>query len=751
MSEPCSFTALIHMTPEAFAALMRSKTLDPLAGAIAGIVTDGLSDVVVFKYLKKEQALVAHYYFYYPEALEDILEQPGVSALLAASQFKDVDAADRAVISHDANNFKESEPSAGFLIEQGQFGREDSFDAQTIDAFERLLDQHFFKFAEGLSGAGGQWVQNSRIIDTKLRRKVERKLEERQLLIAKEQIPSATPLRPVRLFDKFHYNGHFVLWTQPKPPLPLIGIDPQTLRQTAYGAVDADHVMAGGVVLPTDPARFKALRKGDTTFYVSAERVYNARMEPVSDVEPKTFKLVHGAFARDRDRWYTHSGTPLEDVGDSARIDDSLYHYSLTLLMGEHAVYLGDRRLAVHASSCRVVRTRALQKDPFYGGLLWLADDEGDCIVSCVGRFGQEFSLNVQRTNGPEADWSKEEASWEALVATAAPIDVLRRETKRAKDDPGAAHDFAAFFEDWLSQYLDAQWREDPYNSFFWEGVDRYFEMLLRSGEHERLLEFYRGVEIEAWFWPQIFHHTALACLALDKTESAVEQIRRAVIYSYSSPTKLFEKPQVAALLEREDVTGLKAFAEYLDSLPGLESLLPGELARHWLDAIPDRHKLKAVQRIFSHFRIPDCVFLRSMRSNDAEKADLYEQSLVRFMNVCTLDATTRRFPAYNARKNYTVWGELPGLHPAVHLIAASSLYSEGFFWMDMRTDVLPRAEFGQAEIALRRATALGTDAKWADDPDWKQLAGDPAFAPLLELVGTSPRDAAAGEATASE
>ena len=63
MSQPCFFIALIHLTGDAYSRLMRSQTLEPLANAIAHIVTDGRSDVVVFKYLEKEQALFVHYFF----------------------------------------------------------------------------------------------------------------------------------------------------------------------------------------------------------------------------------------------------------------------------------------------------------------------------------------------------------------------------------------------------------------------------------------------------------------------------------------------------------------------------------------------------------------------------------------------------------------------------------------------------------------------------------------------------------------
>ena len=93
-----------------------------------------------------------------------------------------------------------------------------------------------------------------------------------------------------------------------------------------------------------------------------------------------------------------------------------------------------------------------------------------------------------------------------------------------------------------------------------------------------------------------------------------------------------------------------------------------------------------------------------------------------------------RRFPAWDARRNYVVWGDLPGLGPAVHLIAATALYAEGFFCADQKAKG-PRPKFEIAETALHRAISLAKDPCWADDPDWQRISTDPLFAPLLDLV----------------
>lgn len=694
MSEPSSFTTLIHMTRDAYVRLMRGKALEPLADSVVQIVTDGLKDIVVFKYLKKEQALFAHYYFHYSQALDTILGHPAVSALLHVSEFKDTETPDRAVVSHDANNFKESEPSAGFVLEQGAVHRNDAFDAATIDAFDLLITMHFHKFAGDFGEEGAHWLWSTRIVDSRLRRKIERRLEAHRLRIAKERIPKATPLQPVRLCSHYHYNGRFVLFYAPGYELrPLPGIDPHTFRQRDYGAADAEHIAVGGRLLRTDPARFKMLRKGETTFYVGADCVYDKELTPIPGADPKTFKLVHDAFARDEARWYTARGIPLNDVGERARVEDSLYYYDLSLLLGERSVYLGDHRLPLHGSSCRFVRTQQLRRDPYYGGLMWFTDEEGDCIVSRMGRFSKGTSLNITRTPKPEAVWEEENARWESLATDpASASEALNRDAQKNLDSDDARRAFIAFFEDWLSIHFDPCWRDDPYSWWVWDGIEKYFDCLLGSGEYRRIIDLYEKIESEAWCHPEIFHHTARAFLALGQVDRAVEDIRRAVIYSYSGADKLFARPELANLLRREDVSQLRAYLEFLDGLPRPGRPLPGDLARHFLNAIPEQLQPKA-GHIFQRFFIPGAAFRSALRQTDPARATAYEQTLAAFVNRCMLSESARRSAAYNARQSYPAWGDLPGLHPVVHLIAASELYAEGFFWVDMNPDKPTRPE----------------------------------------------------------
>ncbi len=91
-------------------------------------------------------------------------------------------------------------------------------------------------------------------------------------------------------------------------------------------------------------------------------------------------------------------------------------------------------------------------------------------------------------------------------------------------------------------------------------------------------------------------------------------------------------------------------------------------------------------------------------------------------------DEQISRIATYAARKSYPAWGDLPGLHPAAHLLAATALFEEGFFWIDMGTDKLPREEFSWAMTALRRAKAAAAEERWASDTLWQKISKDPVY-----------------------
>jgi hypothetical protein len=710
---------------------MRSGTLEPLANAIAHIVTDGQSDVVVFKYLEKEQALFVHYFFYYRVLLEDMLAASDLSAILNIAAFKDIATPDRAVISLDAVNFKEEGPAAGFVIEPGGSRRNDVFDDIEIDTFDALIGEHFFKFSDEFGAHGAPWRTNSRVLDRKLRRKVDRLLEMHRLRVANERIPDGTPLQPVRLCDHFHYNGHFVVFSG-HTLCALPQLDPRSFRQTPYGAADAQYAVVGHEVIRTDPDRFKMLHKGETIFYKDAEHIYDEQLAPVPGADPKTFKLIHYAFARDSKRWYSGS-VPLDDVGNHAKIDDALYFRDLCLLSGEQSMYLGASRLPLDASSCRLIRSEKFGNHPPFKGLLWFADKDGDCIVSKVIVPRGEPIVEVRRTSDPERLWEeiKPQSRPPESAATA-----LYNAMPEHADDPQTQGAFVAFFDEWLAANFERYRREGILDDYLWQGINNYFYCCWHLGKPQKIIDLYAKVEAEAWVKPMVFHHTACAFVAVDKLDRAVGEIRRGIIFGYTRANEFFTDPDLARLSGREDFERLKAATLPLfdGSAPRRrQAPVPGELLRHVLSDIPERLQEDYVKTILSNFFVPGSEDRAQLKTEDAIDMPGYEETLAEFFNHVTLGEHLQR--AYDT---YSAWGDLPGIHPAAHLIAASSFLREGFFWVDQGAELLPtdRTEFKWAMIALRRAKkALAADPKWTDDPAWRKVSADPTLGLLLDLA----------------
>jgi hypothetical protein len=731
MAEPSSFTALIHMTGDSYARLMRGKTLDPLADEIARVITDGSDDVVVFKYLKQDQALFVHFCFLYNMSLDSILEHPGVSAAFAIASFKDLPVPDRAVISLDANNFESSGFSAGFIIDPSGYQRDDELDAADAEAFGALIRKYFYQLSEVFVAKGALWHGDTRVVDGKLKRKIDRHLDAHRLRVAKERVPTATPLRPVRLCDGFFYNGHVVIFKDGPTLHALPQLDPLTFRQTAYGAADAEHVVIGSKVQKTDPDRFKVLAKGETVFYAGGDHVYDRSLAVVPRADAKTFKLVHPAFARDSESWYDCLGTALPGVSNHVRIDDTLGYYWLCLLWSEQSIYLGANRLPLDVQSCELIRSQVLQQDVRLLGLFWFRDRQGDCIISLL-----RTDLNVRRTTTPELVWDEEKArvNPKDLTATERAWRALCHATKEGIKDDRSGRAFIASFDTWLAADFEHRWQESPHDFDLWQGINRYFECCRQAAEFRKILDLYGRVEDEAWVNPSVFHHTAYAFLAMDNPDRAVEEIRRGVIYGSRSADRLFTDPDLASLAGREGVERLKETLALFDTSGSRLARCP--LPSGLLDRIsretPERLRPDSVRRVLSHFFVPNRRVRERLHAAGAIELARYERLLADFFNEATLGFYVR----HNTHEHYTAWGDVPRIHPAVHMVVARDFYAEGLFWLNQAPDSSSRRyEFVWAAVAIRRAkVAVASQEKWKDDPVWQQISADATSALLVDL-----------------
>jgi hypothetical protein len=724
MTEPALLTAFLPMPEQAFRRFLRGGAGELFAEAAADIVINGSEDWLVLRYLKKEAALYLAYVLRWADRSEDIMARPYFKALLDAPEFIEAGSCGRIIISPGAMNFLIDGVEAAFTVTPQGCSRDDAVPAAEMNRFDSLMNTHVFKVGIG-ERSYQEAVRDFRVFDPKLRKRVDELLESHRQRVALERIPTATPLRPVRLFDRYHCNGLFMIFKQPGEMRPLAGLDAATCRQREWGASDAGHVAVDGRVIATDPERFRIHRCGEgVTFYSDAHAVYGPDLKPLRGADPKTFKHVKGGFCRDNKRWYAWDGTILSDVGAQWRIDASLYFWKVVLLISDTSVYLGSTRLSLDAATAVLKRIDKTPGGPTWGILhIWFADKDGDLLI-CGS---QDLSdLTIARTGDPEGDW---QAFRQAGGNTVSPHNLARRAlgavTPKELESEDSQRAFIHAFEDWLNQYLEP-WRtsddHDPYDTYLWSGIANYFFCCWRLGERERIFELYRKIEADAWFHPSIFHHTACAFTAAGDLDATLGEVRRALMHGYRGVDKLLADPDIAPLFPLPRFQELKAHREAYKTVH--RPLIARELLEHLVATNPFRRSLGLVDHISRTLYLPNDAHVAEMFPDNPAEEAAYRRALAAFVDLAGLPPREIGKAAYNFKDIYLASGDLSGLSPATHLYGALDLYEEGLFWVDMKADDSePRSEFRNAVTALRRMNAaLAADPALAASPAWQEL-----------------------------
>lgn len=296
MSEPSLLTALIPMSKEAYAGLLKAAA-PSFARAVADLVINNGDDWLIFRYLKTEQAFYLAFVFRWEDRVEDIIQRPYFEALLGAAAVMAPDARGRVLISAGALNFMAEEIDAAFTLTASGVERSDLVDNTEKTAFDRLLNKYLFA-TKPSERTYQEAMQKPSTLDPVIKKKALALLEDHRCKVALERVPNATPLQPVRLFERYHTNGHFMVFRQAgHGMMPLVGFDPATTVQRPWGACDARHVAVRGHVIETDPAKFRVINmpgcEGDA-FYRDDVSVYSPDCRRIEGADPKTFKFVGG-------------------------------------------------------------------------------------------------------------------------------------------------------------------------------------------------------------------------------------------------------------------------------------------------------------------------------------------------------------------------------------------------------------------------------------------------------------------------
>jgi hypothetical protein len=714
MSEPSLMIALLPMEQDAFRALMRGPLGDAYAKTVARILINGLEDRIVLRWLKAEQAAFIAVIHRWEDRPEEVMQRAYFTELETVPAALRAKSRGRLLFSPGAMNFLADGVEAGFVITPA--GLEPANDAtpEEMQTFDALLNSYLFK---------GNWhglpyhdaINLPSVLDKLIAANVARRLEAHRVETARDRLPRATFAEPVRLFEGYHCTGSMLLSRGINRVSLLDRVDPASLHQTSYGAADTQRVVVRGRVLDADPQAFKVRRLGeDEAFYTDGHSVFWPDATPIDGVDAKRFKFVKPCFGFDGQRWYTYDKRVLEDVGEEATVDASLYFWYLTLLRGSRAVYLGSARLPVDPRSVAVRRIEKRPTGPTAGVYaIWLSDRDGDFVISGHTSDGDQRAPRMARvTDGQEAF----DAAFRN-VTHPRPAYIERFERLGAvKPADGAPVEARRAFLDAAAKWIDDDFpavllaRPDHHDT--WRLLDTILGLAIEQTDTAWIERFVERVIPGAWLHAPVFHRLAKHYAASGDGDRAFDCAWAALEFSQNkSIDDLLADPTLAPYQSLDHWVALRARRASIN--PHQPPLSPGLLQR-----FAEKFHHLEVRTALDRFTVLSSDVLNGQEDHVVD----YRAAFVRFVDRFAQHVIDRGDTQdYHFGKLFLKAGDVEGFSAEALLLGAICVYSEGLSWNDLKgDDTEPRTEFALAARALTRCRAAPRG------PGWDRLIATP-------------------------
>lgn len=739
MTEPSLLTAFAPMDEAEFKTFCR-KHGPAFAQAAADIVVAGSEDFLLLRYLKAQRALYLAFVFRWADRAEDIEKRPYFKTLIESCQLMRAGESAWIVVAYGAMNFlADGVEKAWRLTPEGAI--EITLDAATLKGCDALLNANLFR--KGMTeGVYQQAMLKPSVLATPIRKQAETLLEKRRRRLASEAAPDATPEKPVCLFSGYHFNGRFVVRYDIGALTPLPDLDPTTMRQKPWGAIDARHAVVGDRVIATDPARFRAVPLKSTeglSFYRDDRAVYNSRGARVEGADPASFRHVKAGYLRDAQGWWYYDATPLVGVAPQARVVYDLYFFDRAFLISAESVYVGKERLDVDAATFEILRSENVVS-PHYkrqNGLTHGRDKSGHFVISVI-----EGAMVFERALEPEKLWgtlAAREPDWSEKFAAYRDIQALRPrwldEAPYTDAKPQAIATLRRYvdaFEPWFDSH-EQKFRDAPANALnantsFWDGFLPFFYACWRLGEDEKLARLYRRIESVAWAQPPLYLYAPRALARLGAKADAIRALRNG-LESRADMGFFFDSPEGASLMGEPAYEDLKAF--YLRRGAPRQPFLSFHVLRGLVET---QTRIMSEDDLARAFYIPSPADIDAA-FDDADQATEYKRLLMRV----ALDYVAIRLASGRRKLDkdfYRAVSNLPDLPAAVHLFGALGLFAEGWFWIELDpTRTHDRLEFPEAMQAIGRMRAALAKPGAADDPLWRDIARQSDLAPFIALA----------------
>ncbi|TDX01885.1 TPR end-of-group domain-containing protein [Dinghuibacter silviterrae] len=352
MSQPVAVFGRLPMGEPSYKDFLKTPEADRLAAFIYAEVDQPVRNFYVFRYLKKEGAVFAFFYFNYGNR-ESLVQSEPLDVLKGLTRFADPQKEAYIVATLDALNLGKEDNVVAYQIHQGV-----TKDIPEEDWTALLKDVKKQFFAKTVGDFAGEL---DRVVDPVIVRKCKALAEEKRKATVAQNLHLASFTEPVHLFENYYYNGRFVYYTYGRVSA-LDMLDVKNFKQTPYGGTDGVYAVVDGRAVRTDTATFKKMQKGEAIFYKSTTGVYDPQLNRLDNADPASFRLVDENHATDNGHVYFNDLAIEKETLGNFSLFIKGYYWDNIVLQGEKAIYVGKEKIPVDAATWRIVD---YHNDPF--------------------------------------------------------------------------------------------------------------------------------------------------------------------------------------------------------------------------------------------------------------------------------------------------------------------------------------------------------------------------------------------------
>jgi hypothetical protein len=632
MSQPTGLIAKITLSEENYKKYVQKIAGDIVAQEIFECLINQYNDYYVFQYIKKEKAFYAFFYFNYRNAAS-LTDHPLLQVLKDINFYLDAGSNGYLIANTNSADFDARDFAWAAKIDNKTL-KEAEFSAKELENCRQDAQKYFYPHTQtGFNLA----LHSNKIVDKNIVARVAKLQENFRIQNVKANLHTATVDQPVELFKGYFYNGR-VFYTFSNTELVILeDVDLQNLHQTPYGLCDAKGVIIDAKYLETDPAKFKKHQKGESLYYTSADTVYNQYLEPYSDSDSRSFKILSSCIAEDS-RYLYFIGIQIakEEIGNY-QINESGYFNDNIVLYSEKQIRIGKKIITeIDPASFEIISEdvqtflashKLENPSGVYGGcfVLHCRDKSGELILHNYDIY--KTSVQIERID-----------SLDEYLKNAAVI--LKEHKGSAHTFPhyqtGADENYHLTMGEWLTYSFEKKYANNLYNRSFYVALDHYFACCLRLHQNTNNLSFlhsavlaFEKTEESCFVYPAIFHRMACVYSALDQTKKAVDMVTAAFYCGYNQIEMIWSDVHLKELQTNSDFVALKKYYDQMKtSYPFVNQYILDKIA-----LIPEEsyYKAEIAELLLRDFTFPDVNNYKLQNSN-YENDDFY-QKIKHFVN----------------------------------------------------------------------------------------------------------------------